>query len=605
MNIEYFLNSGTSLQWKKIGIKRRAGVVVPLFSVWSDVNCGIGEFTDLKLLTDWCTSNGLSIIQLLPLNEMGSDNSPYNSISSFGLEPAFINLRTLQNVFISDAINQKLNRLYSPKKNKSRVDYGVKNKKLKLLRKIFLDAECTSEFYEFINLNRYWLDCFAMFKLLKSLNDNKHWEDWAEEMQDLNSDFILSLKSKYAEELKFIKWIQWQAYLQLGDAKKYATENEINLIGDLPYLVSPDSADVWQNQNYFQLDKVVGAPPDMYMSKGQRWGMHPYNWMNIATDGFDYLKEKLNFASNFYHSYRIDHFIGLLRIWTIKKELDEEIGGAKGQFEPGDESVWKKHGEEILDEFIKASDMLPVAEDLGTVPESSYQILYESGIPGIEVMRWKRDWSHNGKFTEPEYYRLNSISVLSTHDSSTLLAWWKYEAGQVDIDAFYRDMKIVGLDDVGIITLSKRLFKKSINSSGRVKWKSKIDTEKIREYCKGLPDEVLYKALDLFKAVYYEKEKYSDLVNCDIETNSYESVVSKSLEKILKANSVFSVQLLNDWLFLDEEFVKKHSRWSDRINFPGTVSKRNWSWKTPVSLNQLLKSDINLKIKHLVSISGR
>lgn len=605
MNTEYFLNSGTSRHWQKMGIRKRAGVVIPLFSVWSDKNCGVGEFTDLKYLTDWCKSCGLSIIQLLPLNEMGSDNSPYNSISSFGLEPAYLNLRDLQDERLSYSLRNRIEKLYSPKKKSSRVDYKIKIKKLKLLREIFEAVSLDSTFDEYVEANRFWLECFSLFKLLKSLNDGKCWQDWDDKFKNVNSDAVNELKNIYEQELNFIKWVQWQAYLQLRDVKEYATENGIVLIGDLPYLVSPDSADVWQNQIYFQLDKVVGAPPDMYMSKGQRWGMHPYNWMNIAIDGFDYVKEKLHYADNFYHSYRIDHFIGLLRIWTINADLDETLGGAEGQFEPADENIWKQHGQEIIDEFIKASNMLPVAEDLGTVPESSYQILEETGIPGMEVMRWKRDWYFGGKFVEPEYYRLNSMAVLSTHDSSTIAAWWKYEAGQVDIESFERDMSRAKLEAEEIQFLVRKLFNNNINPAGRVKWRSNLTEEEVEMLCSEYSDNVKYQVLDLFRAVYYEREKFSKLIDFELEEKINSNYIRNTLEKVLEAESIFSVQLLLDWLYLDKSFLSEYSRWTDRINFPGTVSNKNWTWRLPISIEELRNSRVNKEINKLVTISGR
>lgn len=604
MNTDYFLNSGTSEQWQKIVVKKRAGVVVPLFSVWSN-NSSIGEFTDLNGLVDWCNLCGLSIIQLLPLNEMGSDNSPYNSISSFGLEPAYLNLRELYEVDLNSKHKNKISNLYSSKKKTSRVDYRIKSKKLKLLREIFLNVEPSLQFNEFVEANRFWLECFALFKLLKSLNEGKCWSDWDDKFKDVNSDSVNELKIIYEKELNFIKWVQWQAFIQLTDAKKYAGQNNVILMGDLPYLVSPDSADVWQNQNYFQLGKVVGAPPDMYMSKGQRWGMHPYNWMNIAVDGFDYIKEKLGYASNFYHSYRIDHFIGLLRIWTIEKDLDESIGGTDGQFEPADENIWKQHGQEIIDEFIKASDMLPVAEDLGTVPDSSYQILEETGIPGMEVMRWKRDWYLDGKFVEPEHYRLNSISVLSTHDSSTIAGWWKYEAGQVDLESFVREMSMSELLEDEINYLKSKLFKRKVNPAGRVMWRPNLTEEEVDMICSEYSDRVKYQVLDLFRAVYYEREKFSDLIDYKTEDTINVEFVNHSLQNVLEAKSIFSVQMLLDWLYLDDDFLKYNSRWIDRINFPGTVSKKNWTWRTPMSIEELLSSKVNKKIKQLVLNSGR
>jgi len=177
-------------------------------------------------------------------------------------------------------------------------------------------------------------------------------------------------------------------------------------MGDIPLLVSRDSVDVWSQQNYFELHNSAGAPPDMYFSKGQRWGMPPYNWGNIANDNWKYIKNKLKYAENFFNMYRIDHFVGLFRIWSIPLSIPEEFSGTKGNYEPLHEYLWESHGKKIISEMVSATDMLPCAEDLGTVPECSYQVLKEFGIPGMDVMRWNKIYTDGFDFKAPTDYNL-------------------------------------------------------------------------------------------------------------------------------------------------------------------------------------------------------
>ena len=162
-------------------------------------------------------------------------------------------------------------------------------------------------------------------------------------------------------------------------------------MGDIPFLVSKNSADVWAYKNYFKLDLSSGAPPDMYFSNGQRWGMPPYNWTNIAADNYAYIRHRLNYAQNFYNMFRIDHFVGLFRIWTIENKTPEEYGGMAGHFDPENENEWEHHGRTILSEMNQSTDMLPCAEDLGTVPVCSDKILKEFGVTGISVQRWEKN----------------------------------------------------------------------------------------------------------------------------------------------------------------------------------------------------------------------
>lgn len=606
MSTEYFLNSRTGSQWKLIDVKKRAGLVVPLFSVWSG-NKTIGEFTDINLLTDWSRLCGLSIIQLLPLNDMGSDNSPYNSVSSFALDPVYINLSKLKEVSAGKT-RKIISSIKFENLNTQRVNYRIKRKKLNTLRKIFTEAFLDSEEYsDFKHQQSHWLDSYALFKLIKSHYNGKHWETWDRRFRNIDSLTVKDILKHKREELNFIAWVQWQAYNQLKEAKLYAEKNSVLLMGDLSYLVSSDSADVWQNPDYFKLDKVAGAPPDMYMQKGQRWGMSPYNWMNIAIGGFTYIRDRLKYAENFYHSYRIDHFIGLLRIWTISKNISESFGGEVGQFDPADENIWKQHGREIVNEFISASSMLPVAEDLGTVPNDSFELLHELGIPGMEVLRWKRNWSDGGSFVNPEFFRENSISVLSTHDSSTISAWWKFEAGKTDLSSFYKNLEQYGISREEIQILRNKLFKKYINPAGRVEWRAIVSPESINEFTSNFSDNVKYYLHELYKSTIRERTDFASLIgyNCMLSDEINVNFIRNCLQTALGASSIFSIQLLMEWLYLDGDILKRFSKWRDRINFPGTVSNLNWTWRLPISLEDMMKSEVIKIIKTLVEQSGR
>ena len=143
-------------------------------------------------------------------------------------------------------------------------------------------------------------------------------------------------------------WVQWQAYKQFKAAKAYASEKGILLKGDLPILVSRDSADVWAHTEFFKLEFAAGAPPDMYCSRGQRWGMPTYNWEAKSADGYRYFKAKLKYAENFYDILRVDHVVGLFRIWSIPYNDPPENEGLHGSFDPWDQGLWDRNGRERL-----------------------------------------------------------------------------------------------------------------------------------------------------------------------------------------------------------------------------------------------------------------
>jgi 4-alpha-glucanotransferase len=244
----------------------------------------------------------------------------------------------------------------------------------------------------------------------------------------------------------------------------------VYIMGDLPFLVSKESADVWSHRDYFMLEFSAGAPPDMYFALGQKWGMPPYNWNKISEDGFAYLAEKLKYSENFYDMYRIDHFVGLFRVWVSPR--DEELQkSVVGTYLPKEEYMWEQHGRKIIDVMVRSTEMLPCAEDLGTVPGCSYHVLNEYGIPGIDFQRYCKE---NFRFKQPGEYRINSAAVISTHDSSFWINWWQFEAGTIDEKLFELQCEKSGIDYGHYRYAKSILFNSRLSRHGRLYWNNSI-----------------------------------------------------------------------------------------------------------------------------------
>ncbi|MCM8781372.1 MAG: 4-alpha-glucanotransferase, partial [Candidatus Omnitrophica bacterium] len=187
---------------------------------------------------------------------------------------------------------------------------------------------------DFIQRNKYWIEDFALYQVLKEYYTGKAWYEWEEEHRQRQVYHLERFREKHQKEILFYIWVQWLLYQQFKDIRNYAKTKGILLKGDLPVLVSRDSADVWQHPEFFKLEYASGAPPDMYCAKGQRWGMPTYNWDNIAKDNWRYIKEKLHYAAEFYDILRIDHVVGLFRIWSIPYDEPLENKGLNGFFDP-------------------------------------------------------------------------------------------------------------------------------------------------------------------------------------------------------------------------------------------------------------------------------
>lgn len=529
MNYKALLS--TPNHWQKIGVKRRAGIIAPLFFIWSKKSIGIGEIPDLKLLIDWHQETGNTILQLLPINDTGFNFAPYNLQSSFALDPVYLSLRELIDVEKENLENDLKKLANDFPTNSPRVDWRIKGEKLKILWQIFLKrANLESEkFKNFLEKNNYWLKEYCLYRILKENFKEKSWEDWPEIFKNRNKKALEKFEKSHQKEIKFQQWLQWQLFEQLKEVKNYAREKGVFLKGDLPWLISRDSCCVWIKRKYFDLNFSTGAPPDAFSKKGQRWGMPPLNWEKIFEDKFIYFKEKLKYAENFYDLFRIDHVVGIFRIWKIPISEPLKNKGKNGFFDPGDESLWKKRGRKILLKFIKSTKMLFCAEDLGTVPECCPKVLKELGILGISVQRWVKNWQA-GKFKKPEDYNPLSVATLSTHDTSNFLDWWENEAKREEKE-----------DLLKILSRKKK----------------------------------------------FEKEK----------------LLLKNLETINQTSSTFCILLLSEWLFLEDILKKKPSFY--RFNFPGKISKKNWSLRMPISLEDLLKHPINKIIKKTLQKTGR
>jgi 4-alpha-glucanotransferase len=574
-------------------LKRRAGVLIPLFTVHSRNSLGIGDFSDLKLIADWCKLTGNSIIQLLPLNEVGALFCPYDSVSSFALEPAYLPvsgwLTELRKNFPNDS-------LY--------VNYQIKKEKLRLFKDEFNSAgpRDRSEIEAFRVDNSYWLEDFALYKALKEDQYGKAWYDWEEKYKNRDKQALKDFADKSSARIEFEIWLQWMAFRLLKEARADANKKGVLLKGDLPILVSRDSADVWQHPEFFKLDFAAGAPPDMYCAKGQRWGMPTYNWDNIKADGYRYLKEKLKYAQNFYDILRVDHVVGLFRIWSIPYNDPLENQGLNGFFDPQDESKWNGQGRELLKVMQDSTSMILCAEDLGVIPQCCTDTLRESGIPGNDVQRWVKDWRVRHDFLSSQEYRELSVATLSTHDTTNWKAWWQCEAGSIDEDWFVRKCGDRGMDHQA---LRVKLFDPSLSCHGRLRWLDSIDSVDKLVAVLGEKKEEVADFIDVYLNSYQEKDKLWKLLGCPgaMTEEASPDLLARAIRLTLDSRSVFCIQSIRDWLGLADIF--KGDPYQYRVNVPGTISEKNWSLRLPISLEDLLHHKINKQIRKMIADSHR
>jgi len=591
--------------WRKAGLSRRAGVLVPLFSVYSKASIGIADFSDLKLLIDWAADTGNSILQLLPMNELGPLFCPYDSVSSFAIEPAYISLAALKQS-AKARFRQRINilkKVFSV--GGQYLNYQIKQEKIKLLWDIFQEEKNkgNKKLEEFIAANSYWIWDFALYRALKDSYQGSPWWDWEERFAKRQSVALKDFAAVHQKEIEFQIWLQWLVYAQFKETKDYAAQNKVLLKGDLPILVSRDSADVWSHPEFFKLEFAAGAPPDMYAALGQRWGMPTYNWERIARDDFRYLKEKLKFAENFYDILRIDHVVGLLRIWSIPYQEPLENQGLNGSFDPADQNKWAAQGRNLLSVIINNTKMLLCAEDLGVIPKACTDTLAALDIPGNDVQRWVKDWKIKHDFLEPKDYRRLSVAMLSTHDTTNWAAWWENEAGTVDEALFMR--RCSDHRQINFGAIKDKLFDLKRCGHGRLRWLNELDSvDKLINILDRRREE-LGDFIDLYENTYHEKEKlWKHLkIKGPMRKKSDAEIVREVLKLTLDSSAIFCIQLITDWLYLADIF--KGDPYQYRVNTPGTISNKNWSQVLPLSLEKLSKHKVTKQIRKMIVDSKR
>ena len=323
--------------------QKKTGVVVPLGALYTQKNAAIGEYPDLKAFADFCKASDISIIQLLPVNDTGTQSSPYSGLSAFALHPIYIRLSDIpgfDELLKSDAKIQTAYKDFSEKYVYApRYDYdGILNSKISILKLIYETTEsgktgkADDEISKFIKMNP-WVKTYAVYKNLKWNYMQASWKSWHEIDQHKTDDEIMALWNTMAfkKEHLFYVWLQMIAAAQFSEAVDYLHSLGLLLKGDMPILMNEDSCDAWAFPQFFNQNLRAGSPADGENPNGQNWGFPTYNWKNLKTDEYSWWKGRLKSAEKYYDAYRLDHILGFFRIWAIP---EADCNALTGHTEP-------------------------------------------------------------------------------------------------------------------------------------------------------------------------------------------------------------------------------------------------------------------------------
>src|ERR1019366_4552470 len=468
-----------------------AGILEPVFAMRTEEDLGIGDTEGVRQMIDWCHRHRLSILQTLPINEISDDNSPYNALSSLAIEPATIAISPRHIPDLPAATFEELARpeLHA-KRREGPVNYpGVKALKRTLLeaasenfleRHFKLETERAQQFCSFLKENADWLSDYSLFRALMEENgDVPTWDRWAPEhrLPRTARTWLLSRPEKRRNALErkqlYFMYVQWLAFGQWQALKAYATTQNVNLMGDIPFGVGRFSADVWANRPIFDLAWSGGAPPekvfkvDPFTEKwGQNWGIPNYRWDELRARNFDWWRTRVGNIQKGFHLYRIDHVLGFFRIysfpWTPDRNAEflplteaqavAKTGGRLPGFKefPDDTSEHKAanqaQGEELLRVVLEASGETTVgAEDLGFVHEYVAPTLLQLSTPGFRIPTLFRE--PDGRYSDPTKYPRLSLVQPATHDHPPLAAawadcWQNINAGK-DVETNRRELRLM------------------------------------------------------------------------------------------------------------------------------------------------------------------
>ena len=437
--------------------KKSSGIILHPISFFGRFASGdLGD--EAKKVIDWLKKAGQSYLQILPIGPTGYGNSPYQSFSAFAGNPYFISLEKL---FQKGLLTKEELSNY-PKANPTQVDYRIlESFNLKLFKKAyerFTASGNMSKFDEFCYNNSGWLNDYSDFMSLQDFFKGISWNNWSLEYEDRES-YIK--KSKYINDKKrFHEFLQFEFYEQWQDFKKYAGDNKIKLIGDLPIFVSYDSADVWANKELFLLDDkgnpdvVAGVPPDYFSETGQLWGNPIYNWDVMKNNNFVWWKERIRHILKFVDCVRIDHFRGFEAYWEIPSGEKTAING-RWVKAPG-----KEFFDSLKDEYKDKLPEIIIAEDLGIITDEVKELRDYFQLPGMRVFEFA-DFGEVGNGSKelhhdyfPDNYIERCIAYLGTHDNDTFLGWFDTLGDDIQQNVL-RYLNITKPDDLNYSAIKK------------------------------------------------------------------------------------------------------------------------------------------------------
>ena len=589
------LSEGKDRVWDWFGLTERQtmkGVAVPLFSLRTENDFGIGEFADLPKLGDWCVTNGMKIIQILPINDTAThydwrDSYPYNAISAFALNPIYLNLKLLLNNASNPSIDSHRNDMDELDALKSKDSNSTKEPAVHVIPSegcaigIYAQRFNSKNFVDYPKVLKTKWKYFqiAFEQQWDALKETTEFQQFVKENEDWLPDYAQYCAERDGNGTEIHLFLQYHCDKQLREAVKALHDKGLLLKGDIPIGVNPFGVDVKSHPNLFNLDVQVGAPPDDFSAEGQNWGFPSYNWETMAKDGYAWWQRRLQVMARYFDAYRIDHILGFFRIWEIPKTAKS---GLLGHFSPalplsveeienrGFHFVKSKHVKKSVDTlFILAPNekdkYIPRIELQKT---KAYQALGEEQKQAINAL-YEDFYFHRHN----DFWKQKALEKLPALINATPMVACGEDLGM--IPACVPEV----MQQLGIMSLEVQRMPKVFGHPF-------VQTEDLPENCvytTGTHDMSTLRGWLAEDRV--RTRQFLDSLDLDDRR-----VTAKTLKKImvkhLDSPSKWNIYPLQDLLDLDEKNWSPNPM-NDQINDPANA-KNQWKWRMKMNLEALL-----------------
>lgn len=420
---------------------RGAGILLPVTSLPSDYGIGTlgnAAYSFVDLLVDLKQKYW----QVLPLGPTSFGDSPYQSVSAFAGNPYLIDLGMLVQ---EGLLSREEVKSYNWGGEEDDIDYTVIfENRFRVLRQAFEQFDQKDkEFKRFCEENEEWLSDYSFFMAVKTFSGNKEWLSWEPGLKNREPAIMKEYEIILKEQIVFWKFCQFEFFSQWSRLKKYANARGIQIIGDISLYAALDSADVWAHREEFQLkndgtpEAVAGCPPDDFSAQGQVWGNPLYDWEKMEKNGFSWWKKRVQANAALYDVIRIDHFIGIVRYYSIPAG-DARRGGK-----------WNKGpGKKLTDALEKAAGNSRImAEDAGSQIPGVKKLIAKSGWPGIKVLLFAFDGNTANENLPHNYTDTNLVVYAGTHDNDTVVGFFR-DKTEYELAFLYEYLGITSKEEI-------------------------------------------------------------------------------------------------------------------------------------------------------------